>query len=239
MPDFSIRATGREIMDDLMIDGADLCQALRELDAINYGLGGNYATLNGLCQLLPPGNELHIVDVGCGSGDMLKRMRTLLDKRKMSGVLTGIDANPNVIAYARTSTPQTCRIEYERLDIFSQAFARRKFDVVTGTLFFHHFTNAQLVQFFSKLKYQVRVGLVINDIHRHWFAYYSIKLLTRMFSRSPMVKNDAPLSVMRGFKRQELKDILEKAGILNYRIKWCWAFRWQVVVRATTGVEKV
>jgi hypothetical protein len=87
-----------------------------------------------------------------------------------------------------------------------------------------------LIAFFSHLKKQAGIGFLINDIHRHSLAYYSIKLLTTLFSKSSMVKYDAPLSVLRAFSRKELSNILRSAGIESFTIKWKWAFRWQVVV---------
>jgi len=179
--------------------------------------------------------KLHLADLGCGSGDMLTLIRRLLVKRDVDAELTGIDANPNVIQYAEFRTPAACRIEYQAMNIFSEEFKSRKFDIVTGTLFFHHFTTAQLIGFFRQLKDQVSLGLIINDIHRHWFAYYSIRWLTGLFSKSPMVKHDAPVSVLRAFKKREIEEILRQAGIPDYRIKWRWAFRWQVVARFPRG----
>ncbi|MBA4057205.1 MAG: SAM-dependent methyltransferase, partial [Marivirga sp.] len=73
---------------------------------------------------------------------------------------------------------------------------------------------------------------IINDIHRHSLAYYSIRLLTKVFSKSSMVKFDAPLSVRRAFTKKELLEILNEAGIKKYTIQWKWAFRWQVLVFA-------
>ena len=233
MPDFSQRASGLEKMDDLQVTGPDLFQALRELDAINYVLGGNYVTLTAISKFMDEhtaGGKLHIADLGCGSGDMLRRIRRLLEKREVDADLTGVDANPNVIAFAQTHTPTTCRIRYDALNIFSEEFQKRTFDVITSTLFFHHFTDEELTAFLKKLKQQVRVGMIINDIHRHWFAYYAIKVLTRIFSRSPMVKHDAAVSVLRAFKKKELSAILTRAGLQNFKIRWCWAFRWQVIV---------
>jgi len=232
MPDFTQRSTALEVMDDLDVSGQDLHQALHELESINYLLGGNYVTLNGLSQILEKKGtgKLHIADLGCGSGDMLKLIRRLLEKRRISATLTGFDANPNVINFAVANTPETCRIQYESLNIFSAEFRTRKFDIVTGTLFFHHFSTEQLTAFFKQLKEQVTKGLIINDIHRHWFSYYSIKWLTRFFSRSKMVRHDAPMSVLRSFQKQELVEILQNAGIEHYSIKWRWAFRWQVIV---------
>ena len=234
MPDFSRRSDHTELMDDLSAKGRGLIQALHELESINYLLGGNYATLNGLSQLLDRVSregELHIADLGCGSGDMLKLVRRLLDRRGIRAKLTGIDANPNVISFAVANTPAACRIHYELMNVLSAAFSTRQFDIVIATLFFHHLSDAQMITFFKQMKNQVSTGMVINDIHRHWFAYYAIKWLTRFFSRSPMVRHDAPVSVLRAFRKQELKEILRSAGIENFRVKWCWAFRWQVVVR--------
>ena len=74
-----------------------------------------------------------------------------------------------------------------------------------------------------------RKGIVINDLHRHWFAYHSIKVLTRFFSKSKMVRNDAAVSVKRSFRKNEIAKILFKSGIHGFDLSWHWAFRWKVV----------
>ncbi|MGZ5255480.1 MAG: methyltransferase domain-containing protein, partial [Flavitalea sp.] len=58
---------------------------------------------------------------------------------------------------------------------------------------------------------------------------YAIKIITAIFSKSYLVKNDAPLSVLRGFKKTELISALKQAGINDASIEWKWAFRWLVV----------
>lgn len=233
MPDFSKRSSAEEIMDDLACSGKVVHQTLRELETINALLGGNYVTLDGIRKLVDgraPG-RFRIHDLGCGSGDMLRLIRKWSAKKGLDPELTGLDANPFIIDFARKHTPPECNIRYETVDILSESFRSRTFDVVTGTLFFHHFSDDQLVAFFRQLKTQTRIGFVINDIHRHWFAYYAIRWLTRFFSRSFMVKYDAPLSVLRAFRKNELVSILHAAGIAQYSIQWMWAFRWQVIVR--------
>ena len=79
------------------------------------------------------------------------------------------------------------------------------------------------------MKRYAKIGFVINDLERNRFAYYSIKALTRLFKGSSLVKNDAPLSVLRGFKKEEIINLLEEAGLKNYSLKWKWAFRYLVV----------
>jgi len=50
-----------------------------------------------------------------------------------------------------------------------------------------------------------------------------------LFSKSYLVKNDAPLSVLRGFSGREWKQLLNNAGIDKFELKWKWAFRWLIV----------
>jgi hypothetical protein len=103
-------------------------------------------------------------------------------------------------------------------------------DIIFTSLFCHHLSESDLVSLFRRMKTEARTGFFINDLHRHPLAYYSIRWITRLFSRSYLVKNDAPLSVRRGFSRSELISLLEAAGITNYSIRWRWAFRWLVIV---------
>jgi 2-polyprenyl-3-methyl-5-hydroxy-6-metoxy-1,4-benzoquinol methylase len=234
MPDFSTRSSEAEIMDDLNCTGYVLERTLRELEIINKWLGGNRITIDALEQLLesyPKDREITIVDLGCGGGDMLRIIDSWGKNKKFRLILTGIDANPNIVAFAKQNLAPYPHIQFQTLNIFSEEFRSQKYDIVIGTLFYHHFSNDQLIQFFRQLKKQVAIGFIINDIHRHWFAYYSIKLLTQSFSKSSMVKYDAPLSVLRAFKGRELRKMLERTAAENFTIRWKWAFRWQVIAK--------
>ncbi|HEY3402018.1 MAG TPA: methyltransferase domain-containing protein [Ohtaekwangia sp.] len=238
MPDFSARSVLPEIMDDLECRGEVVDQTLRELEFINAWLGGNDVTVSGVKKMvkgISSSRTITLVDLGCGGGDML---RILYHWAKRNGVtlrLIGIDANPHIIDFARNNIKDIPEIEFYTMDIFSEEFRQQKFDIVTGTLFYHHFTQQQLSSFFHQLKSQARIGIVINDIHRHPLAYYSIRILTQLFSKSSMVKYDAPLSVLRAFSRAEVKSILAAAAIEKFSLRWRWAFRWQVLIPLKEG----
>jgi 2-polyprenyl-3-methyl-5-hydroxy-6-metoxy-1,4-benzoquinol methylase len=232
MPDFSERSGEVEIMDDLNCTGDVLFQTLRELEVINKWLGGNRITLDAIENLLERHTHpqaITIADLGCGGGDMLRLIDLWGRKKKIRFNLVGIDANPNIVEFAKQNQKDFPHIQFQSLNIFSEEFRRQKYDIVIGTLFYHHFSREQLVSFFKQLNEQVTIGFIINDIHRHWLAYYSIKLLTQAFSKSTMVQYDAPLSVLRAFKKHELEEILDDAGAGNFDIRWRWAFRWQVI----------
>ncbi len=232
MPNLSYRSTQKELIDDLSLDNDALRQNLEELALINTYLGGNQVTIGGLKQLLKGRTmaHLHLADIGCGGGDMLKLMASWLAKQKQKATLWGIDANDFMIKFAQKRTANVPNIAYIQENIFSESFQQRQFDVVTMTLFCHHFTDAELLALFKQLKTQARIGFIINDIHRHWFAYHSIAWITRLFLQSYLVKNDAKLSVWRAFKKQELVNLLQEAGYTRFSIRWKWAFRWEVVV---------
>ena len=227
---FKNRSYEEELMDDLDSSGPVIEQTLKELELINRLLGGNQVTTNGLEILTSNSNEtITIGDLGCGGGDILKLVAQWAEKRGKNIQMIGFDANPHIIQYAEKNCSAFSNISFETADIFSEEFKERKFDIIICTLFTHHFHDDDLTRIFTQFKSQAKLGVVINDLHRHWLAYYSIKLLTQLFSKSEMVKYDGPLSVKRAFKRKDLTSILSKAGISNFDLKWKWAFRWQLV----------
>jgi hypothetical protein len=49
-----------------------------------------------------------------------------------------------------------------------------------------------------------RLRVVLLDIRRHWLAYWGFVAWSRLFTRNRLVRHDGPLSVLRGFIREEL-----------------------------------
>ena len=227
---FKNRSYEEELMDDLDSSGAVIEQTLKELEVINRLLGGNQVTINGLELLTKERNDtIVIADLGCGGGDILKLVAKWATKKGKDIKMIGFDANPHIIEYAEKNCSAYDNISFEKADIFSDEFKKRQFDIIICILFTHHFHDDDLTSIFNQFKSQAKLGVVINDLHRHWLAYYSIRLLTYLFSKSDMVKYDGPLSVKRAFKKAELINILNKANISSFDLKWKWSFRWQLV----------
>jgi 2-polyprenyl-3-methyl-5-hydroxy-6-metoxy-1,4-benzoquinol methylase len=230
---FSKRSDSLEIMDDLACQGEVVFQTLRELDFINLRLGGNQVTISALIRCwkkIPPEQEIVIADLGCGSGEILRIIALLARNERRKVKLIGLDANPHIIEYAQIQSKEFTEISFEALNIFSEEFKAQKFDFVLATLFTHHFNEEELIQLFTSLKENTRQAIIVNDIHRHFLAYYSIKWLTAAFSKSAMVQFDAPLSVLRAFKKNEWVLLMKKLKINEFSLKWKWAFRWQLII---------
>ena len=162
--------------------------------------------------------------------DEIRKLLSIFNKENRSVILTGFDANPHIVAYSSNHSKDFNNISFSATNVFSKDFQQQKFDFVLASLFIHHFTEEELILLLQKLKEQTTKAIIINDIHRHSLAYYSIKLLTQLFSKSAMVKFDAPLSVLRSFKKSELEVILKRAGLTNYSLTWKWAFRWRLII---------
>ncbi|WP_034060507.1 methyltransferase domain-containing protein [Lacinutrix jangbogonensis] len=226
------RSEDQEIMDDLDYNGPILHDALDKLAKINQWLGGNIVTINGLKKALKNLEKLEtitIIDLGCGGGDILREISTFGKKHNYNFKLIGLDANIHTIDYAISLSQNYDNIEFKAIDIFSEDFKVLEYDLVLTTLFLHHFKEGALVNFLKPVVVKAKLGVVVNDLHRHKLAYYLFKLLCTTIKNKTIVE-DGLTSVLRGFKREDLKAISELINV-DYQIHWKWAFRYQWILK--------
>ncbi|HJW18335.1 MAG TPA: methyltransferase domain-containing protein [Flavisolibacter sp.] len=231
------RSYQKELLDSSDIPFRDIMHNMQELEFINQYLGGHAITIDGVNKLINEYDErqpIKIVELGCGGGDNLRAIQKWASKRNIPVSLTGIDINQECIQYA-SSRPDSANIRFIHSDYRNVQF-QEKHDILFSSLFCHHFTDTELVSMFKYMHHNSAFGFFINDLHRHPFAYYLIKWLTQLFSKSYLVKNDAPLSVSRGFTRKDWTHLLREANISTYTCEWKWAFRWLISV-STYGVK--
>jgi len=229
MIDYSHRSYRKELLDSRLIPFKDIAENMKELEFINAHLGGHFITIKGFEKLARGRNKISVCEIGCGGGDNLNAIARFCEKNNIEAQFTGIDINAECIVFAK----QTSRIRNAQFivsDYRQLKFEKNKPDIIFSSLFCHHFTDDEIVEMLQWMKYHATSGFFINDLHRHPVAYNFIKYATKIFSKSYLVKNDAPLSVLRGFKKNEWQNIFKKAGISNYTIQWKWAFRYLITV---------
>jgi 2-polyprenyl-3-methyl-5-hydroxy-6-metoxy-1,4-benzoquinol methylase len=227
---FSQRSYESELLDAPDIPQQLLFQNLQELDVVNRTLGGHAITLAGIKKLVTDKNRMyHIIDIGCGGGDAMKHIAKWASANGYQVKLTGVDMNADCIDFMKSACIDFPEITGLVMDYRDYMKKNNEIDIVHCSLFCHHLKDDELIELFQYINNYARIGFVINDLQRHWFAYYSIKFLTRLLNGSTLMKNDAPLSVLRGFRKNELQKILDKASVKNYSIKWKWAFRYLVM----------
>lgn len=232
--DTSRRTDETEIMDDFDLKGAELEKTLEDLDKINKWLGGNKITLEGIKKLIksPQANQpLHIADVGCGNGAILREIAEWGRANNISLKLTGIDANTHAISIAETLSEYYPEIHFSPANIFSEKFREQEFDIILCTLTLHHFKDFQIREILQNFYKQARIGIVINDLHRSKQAYYLFRAFCKVFINNKIARDDGLTSILRGFKKTDLKTFAADIPAQEHEINWKWAYRYQWIIK--------
>ena len=231
------RSNQKELLDNLNIPFADIKQNMKELNTINTYLGGHSISIGGIKKILQSinkGQSIVVCEIGCGGGDNLKAIEKWCTGNSIEVNFIGIDMKAECIEFAQQQYP-ALNAKWVISDYREVQFKDNKPDIIFSSLFCHHFTDESIVHILQWMKTNSARGFFINDLHRHFLAYHSIQIITRLFSGSSLVKHDAPLSVARGFNKKEWQKMIATAGISNCSIQWKWAFRHLIIYISETG----
>lgn len=235
MRDFSHRSDETELMDEDNISFEEFHDCLIGLERINHLTMAYRPTLQWLQPFITRNEHLTLLDAATGGGDMLRQIANKWPVRVATGQLQllGVDLNPwakkSAEYWPSYSTPVPAIvpsvITYETANIFEFA-PEQPPDIVISSLFTHHLTNTQVVNFLRWMDSRARKGWFINDLHRHAIPYYFIKGATAIFSRNRLIRNDAAVSVARSFTGADWQELINKAGLKGQvRIQWFFPFR--------------
>lgn len=237
--DTTKRTDQDEIMDDFELQGPELEKTLEDLDNINKWLGGNKITLQGIKKLLkdqPKHKTIQIADIGCGNGAILRKIAKWGRAKNYKFQLTGIDANPYTIEIAEKLSAFYPEIQYSILNIFSDEYIKREFNIVLCTLTLHHFKDQEITEILNNFHRQAKTGVVINDLHRSKIAYFLFQAFCRVFINNEIARKDGLTSILRGFKKADLQAHASGISAKNQEIRWKWAFRYQWIIKKHQGL---
>ena len=227
---FTYRSEQSEILDS-SVDKDLLFKNLHELDLLNTYLGGYYTSISGIKRMVTDRQRVyHIVDIGCGSGSVLKKIALWARKNNFKVKLTGVDINPETIEFLKDN----CRL-FPEIQAVANDYAmflknEKHIDIVHCSLFLHHLNNAEILNLFFQVKNKINIGCIINDLSRNKFSFYAAKFLTTIFNASVAAKHDGPVSVLKGFKHNELEELLKAAEIKNYSIRRLFGYRYLILI---------
>lgn len=215
-PDFSRRAEPAELP-ELMDDPCsreEMRACLRDLEKVNRWFLGYRPVLQWLDSLKPASmrEPLHILDVGCGYGDGLRRIEQWADARGISVRLTGCDLNPDTVAIAAEASPKASRVQWIAADVFTLD-ERERIDIVVSSLFTHHLGGKDVVRFLLWMEDHARVGWFINDLSRAAVPYWLFKALAKIAGLHRFVRHDGPVSFRRAFVAEDWRRMCGAAGL--------------------------
>lgn len=195
---FSQRAELTEWMDEPS-SYEEFRACLRDLVRVNRLVFAYRPTLRWVEQIAQKTRSpLHIVDVGSGAGDMLRRIETWARNKHIAVRLTGIDLNPHAARAARELSSAASSIEWVTCDAHNYV-PTTQIDLVISSLFTHHLTDTEIVRFLEWMEDAAALGWFINDLRRSRFSYYGFKLLAQCMRWHRFVQHDGPVSIQRSF----------------------------------------
>ena len=211
--DLSCRATTPELLDE-GVPEAEALRSLGVLRRVNRWLGGRRSLGDAVRPYLREGGRL--LDVGCGSADLPAFLLRCLP-RPVTAV--GLDIKP---LHLQQAPPEVHRVV---ADVRTLPFLPRSFDVVTASLFLHHFDGPEVPRVLRALYDLSRRALVVNDLRRAQVPLVFGRAVFPWVFQSPVSVSDGLLSIRRGFRPEELRKSFAEAGIERVTIRRRFPYR--------------
>ena len=224
-----------ELLDGDSVSWQERLEAMDQLPLVNRFLGGARAVLKDLAPIVAesaPDRCLCLLDVGCGSADIPESIVCWAERAGRPIHVVALDRDPASIELAARRVAQTqCKLKLVRGTALCLPLADRAVDVVTASMFCHHFFGDELVALVRELTRVARTAVIINDLHRHPAAYWGFRLASRIFLRGHVVRHDGEVSVRRGFVPHELRALADQFPDFRWTVRRRFAFRLCMVGR--------
>ncbi|HVW77377.1 MAG TPA: methyltransferase domain-containing protein [Alloacidobacterium sp.] len=216
--DFTSRAQLEELMDG-PCTYEEYRACILDLESVNRLLDGYQPILHWLSSLAGSHNKpLHIVDVGSGGGGMLRKLESSAICNEHQLKLVGIDQNPYAARISREISSPGSKISWVTCNVFSYASAE-PIDVITSSLFTHHLSEDEIVQFLIWMEANARLGWFINDLHRSAVSFHTFRLLAWAMRWHRFVRHDGPVSIRRSFRSEDWLRMCEAANLPLQKIE--------------------
>ena len=227
-----IRRRTAELMDDPAVDHASHVQALRALIRVNRWLGVDRSLARGVHRVAGDG-DVSVLDLGTGGGGFLAYLAQS-DRRSpvphdLSSIIRrrllriGLDRSEFALSCAEAWHPDALRGLVG--DARKIPLGDDSIDIVTCSLFLHHFDAPDAIKILSEAARVARRGIVIGDLSRSRLAWIVTWLATRLLSSSRLFHVDGPRSVAAAYRANELSDLAREAGLSSARVERRFPFR--------------
>ena len=223
----SNRAGGTELIDERETSPAFAKAGYRTMEGVNRYLGGTRVVREFIADELDDFGEdrpLRVLDMGSGPCDIPMEISQWARQRGRVVSFTCLEPNPHARDMAREKMVDQQDLPIRVLpDRVEEHMPDRPYDCAVGSMFFHHFTDEQIVQMVSRLRGFVRRSVLINDLHRTPSAFIGFLLLSLVLA--PDVCQDGLHSIRRSFRPAPLKAILERLPRVEVSVRRAYCLR--------------
>lgn len=207
---------------------------ITELQLVNNWMGDKWTLENTLLHNIDEHRlqQFSVLDVGAGSGELLRVIGDWAKRKSKTSWTVGLELNErSTKAIAEQSSDRLCAV---RGNALSLPFPDNSFDYVISSLFTHHLTNDDIVCTLREMSRVARRRIFVIDLHRHPIAYLLYTTAGRIVLHTRLVREDGALSILRGFKPGELRELASLAGLQNASVQRHFPFRIVLSASKTT-----
>ncbi len=170
-------------------------------------------------------NQFSVLDVGAGSGELLRVVADWSRKSGKTNELVGLELNPRSAESILEESREIPEIRAVRANALRLPFEDSSFDFVISSLFTHHLTDEDVVTVLREMGRVARRRMFVIDLHRHPVAYYLYTTVGRLVLYNRLLREDGALSILRSFRPDELGELAKQAGLRNARVERRFPFR--------------
>ncbi|MGA2787926.1 MAG: methyltransferase domain-containing protein [Verrucomicrobiota bacterium] len=192
---------------------AETAAAFCELDRINRFFAFAHPFESVLPHWLGAKNceRMNILDIGAGTGLLGKTLTEWAGCRGWDWHFTNLDAN----ALALKTGNQPDSVVGSALQL---PFADSSFDLVVASQMTHHLTDGQIVTHWREAWRVTRGAMFVCDLHRNAGLYAMLWFGMHLLRINRIVRNDGLISVRRGFRLGEWRELAARAEIPDAKI---------------------
>jgi ubiquinone/menaquinone biosynthesis C-methylase UbiE len=193
---------------------------LREIRFVNRWLGDVRALRETLLQEIKDkkAKQFTVLDVGAGSGELLRVMADFARKEKLLTKLFGLELNERSAEAIVEESKDYAEISSVRGNALALPFADKSIDYSICSLFTHHFTDESVVKILSEMCRVSKEKIFVIDLHRHPTPYYLYITLGKLVLYNRLVRHDGALSILRSFVPEELVNLGKQAGLQDVQV---------------------
>ncbi|MHC4260910.1 MAG: methyltransferase domain-containing protein [Planctomycetota bacterium] len=219
-------------MDDPQLEPQRHRDALAGLARLNAWSVSDRALFKPIAALATQlGRPLRLLDVACGGGDQIVRLARRARRQGFELRPSGLDVSPLALEVAADKARRSgVEARFLQADIKRDGVPEG-FDAIVCTLFAHHLEEADLVGLFRAIDAARPRLAVVQDLRRTRGGVLLAWAASQVLTRSPIVHNDALLSVGAAFTRDEVRGLAVRAGLMNPQPTRVWPLRWQLAWR--------
>ena len=204
-------------------------QCMKLLFRVNKFFGFFYTTIKTLKYF---SHKSSLLDIGCGNGLFLLHLGKYFPDMQLKGIDISTDAinlaQKELMLWNKKNLTKNVSFQLQKHP--KPNIPENSVDIILTTLVCHHLSDDELVEFLQSTLLGTRQAVIINDLHRHSIAQWFYALISPIFFKNRLIIHDGLISIRRGFTRSDWQTLLQKAKIPSYEIKWCFPFRWRLIL---------